>query len=154
MCSSTGLLQVIVHVCSYITGGAEGASRGELGMAAAMEDDRNAFGARREVEAADRKAWRADQKEALDELLPKATGRYRPWTSPSTLHAVAKVAMAARLVKNDHQAEQIDWVLIFHGVCMCKCTLSVCICKGALRMQHTILLLTNTCQTCGIAGRR
>ena len=47
-------------------------------MAAAMEDDRDAFGARREADAAGRKAWRAEQKEALDELLPKATGRCAP----------------------------------------------------------------------------
>ena len=45
-------------------------------MAAALEDDQNAFGAAREAEAAGRKQWRAQQKEALDELLPKATGRH------------------------------------------------------------------------------
>lgn len=68
---------ILIHADSPLLfkGGAEGPSRGELGMAAAMEDDRDAFGARREAEAADRKAWRSEQKAALDELLPKATGR-------------------------------------------------------------------------------
>ena len=61
------------HACS---GGVEEAQRGELGMAAALEDDQSAFGAAREADKASRKEWRAQQQEALDEMLPKATGRH------------------------------------------------------------------------------
>jgi hypothetical protein len=45
-------------------------------MAAALDDDRDAFGAARQAEAADRKLWRSQQKEAPDEMLPKASGRH------------------------------------------------------------------------------
>ncbi len=44
-----------------------------MGLAAAMEEDRNAYSAQRAQEAAERKNWRGEQREALDELLPKAT---------------------------------------------------------------------------------
>ncbi len=44
-------------------------------MAAALEDDRETFGAQKQAVAAERKDWRAQQQEALDEMLPKATGR-------------------------------------------------------------------------------
>ncbi|CAL8471137.1 g10679 [Coccomyxa elongata] len=55
--------------------GKEGTERSALGMAAAMEDDREAFGAQKQAQAAERKTWRREQREALDEMLPKATGR-------------------------------------------------------------------------------
>lgn len=68
---------ILISACSaHSSGGTEGTGRGELGMAAALEEDREAFGARKDAEATQRKQWRAEQKEALDELLPKATGRY------------------------------------------------------------------------------
>ena len=50
-----------------------------MGMAAALDDGRSAAGAARAegraAEAADQKNWRAEQRLALDEMLPKATGR-------------------------------------------------------------------------------
>ncbi|KAK9819276.1 hypothetical protein WJX81_004655 [Elliptochloris bilobata] len=50
-----------------------------VGMAAALDDERAAAGAERAevraAEAAERKSWRAEQRIALDEMLPKATGR-------------------------------------------------------------------------------
>jgi len=49
------------------------------GMAAALDDERAAAGAERAdaraADAAARKDWRAEQRLALDEMLPKATGR-------------------------------------------------------------------------------
>lgn len=56
--------------------GREGTERSALGMAAAMEDDREAFGAQKQAQAAERKSWQKEQREALDEMLPKATGRW------------------------------------------------------------------------------
>lgn len=54
-----------------------------MGLAAAMEEDRNAFSAQRAQDAAERKGWRAEQRDALDELLPKATaGRCGLWRPP------------------------------------------------------------------------
>jgi hypothetical protein len=67
----------------HTEGDAGAVGRGELGMAAALDEDQEAFGARKAAEAADRKQWRAEQKQALDELLPKATGRCMPFTIPS-----------------------------------------------------------------------
>ncbi|EIE20044.1 hypothetical protein COCSUDRAFT_48583 [Coccomyxa subellipsoidea C-169] len=55
--------------------GTEESGRAALGMAAALEDDRETFGAQKQAVAAERKDWRAQQQEALDEILPKATGR-------------------------------------------------------------------------------
>ena len=55
-----------------------------MGLAAAEEEDRRAFSTRRAAEAQERQKWRAEQKEALDDMLPKAEpGRsalnaYRP----------------------------------------------------------------------------
>ncbi len=49
-------------------------------MAAAIEDDREAFGTQKQAQAAERKSWQKEQREALDEMLPKATGRWL--TSP------------------------------------------------------------------------
>jgi hypothetical protein len=40
-----------------------------------MEEDREAFSGKRAEEAAERKKWRAEQRETLEELLPKAIGR-------------------------------------------------------------------------------
>jgi len=45
----------------------------DVGLAAAMEEDREAFSAKRAQDAVERKNWRSEQKETLDELLPKAT---------------------------------------------------------------------------------
>ena len=54
-------------------------------MAAALEDDQSAFGAAREADKAGRKEWRAQQRDALDEMLPKATGRHACFdTSPQS----------------------------------------------------------------------
>ena len=46
-----------------------------VGLVAAMEEDREAFSGKRAEEAAERKKWRTEQRETLDELLPKAMGR-------------------------------------------------------------------------------
>ena len=46
-----------------------------VGLVAAMEEDREAFSGKRAEEAAERNKWRAEQRETLDELLPKAMGR-------------------------------------------------------------------------------
>ena len=46
-----------------------------VGLAAAMEEDREAFSGKRAEEAAEHKKWRAEQRETLDDLLPKAIGR-------------------------------------------------------------------------------
>ena len=45
-------------------------------MAAAIEEDREAFGTQKQAQAAERKSWQKEQREALDEMLPKATGRW------------------------------------------------------------------------------
>ena len=61
----------------HIPAGSGEPSRGAVGLAAAEEEDRQAFSARRAQEAQEQKKWRADQKEALDDMLPKAEpGRY------------------------------------------------------------------------------
>ena len=43
-----------------------------MGMDAAMEDDREAA---RQGAYNERRKWRTEQKERVDEMLPKATGR-------------------------------------------------------------------------------
>ena len=53
--------------------GSNGADKTAVGLAAAMEEDRNAYSAQRAQDAAERKQWRGEQRDALDELLPKAT---------------------------------------------------------------------------------
>ena len=54
-------------------------SAAALGMAAAMEEDREAGMADRQQgranSALERKRWNAEQQQQLDEMLPKATGR-------------------------------------------------------------------------------
>ena len=54
-------------------GSSSGADKTAVGLAAAMEEDRNAYSAQRAQDAAERKQWRGEQRDALDELLPKAT---------------------------------------------------------------------------------
>lgn len=58
-----------------MSAGTEGTGRSALGMAAALDEDREAFGAQKQAEAGERKQWRAQQRELLDEMQPKATGR-------------------------------------------------------------------------------
>ncbi len=58
-------------ICRSAGGGA-GAAGVVTGMDAAMEEEREA--ARRGA-ALERRRWRKDEKEQLDELVPKATGR-------------------------------------------------------------------------------
>ena len=43
-----------------------------MGLAAAEAEDRQAFSTRRAEEAQERQKWRAEQREALDDMLPKA----------------------------------------------------------------------------------
>ena len=72
-------------------GAQQGAGTGELGMAAALEDDRDAFGAKKEADKVDRQQWRAQQREALDEMLPKATGRCARLTSSQMCTATVQL---------------------------------------------------------------
>ena len=53
-------------------GGQGAAARVVVGMDAAMEDDREAA---RQGAFSERRKWRTEQKERVDEMLPKATGR-------------------------------------------------------------------------------
>ena len=59
-----------------------------MGMAAALDDERTAAGAMRAegraADAAAQKDWRAEQRLALDEMLPKATGGTRCVPAPVT----------------------------------------------------------------------
>lgn len=58
------------------SGGAGGGGGGGTGgMAALLEDRQAARKDARAAEGADRRRWRAEQREALDEMLPKSTGR-------------------------------------------------------------------------------
>ena len=58
--------------CDRFAGGGAGTAGVVTGIDAAMEEEREA--ARRGA-ALERRRWRKDEKEQLDELLPKATGR-------------------------------------------------------------------------------
>ncbi|KAK9830029.1 hypothetical protein WJX72_009298 [[Myrmecia] bisecta] len=58
-----------------LRGGTEHASKGAIGMAAAIEEEREMHASQRAAQWQERKQWRLQQKEELDELLPKATGR-------------------------------------------------------------------------------
>jgi len=53
--------------------GSSGAVKTDVGLVAAIEEDKEAFSAKRAQDAVERKNWRSEQKETLDELLPKAT---------------------------------------------------------------------------------
>lgn len=67
-----------VHFTDSIYGsfaGSGGPSGADVGLAAAMEEDRQAFSSKRAEEAMERQKWRSEQRETLDEMLPKATGR-------------------------------------------------------------------------------
>ncbi len=55
----------------------------KVGMAAALEEDRLARESARDAERAEVRKWKADQRAELDEMLPKATGRYACWMSAS-----------------------------------------------------------------------
>jgi hypothetical protein len=60
-------------------------SKGRVGMAAALDEEQDLRLAARDAEKVDRRRWRRDEKEALDELLPKATGRWvAGWTGGQT----------------------------------------------------------------------
>lgn len=66
------------HLALWPHAGSGSADKAAVGLAAAMEEDRNAYSAQRAHDAAERKNWRAEQRDTLDELLPKATaGRCR-----------------------------------------------------------------------------
>ena len=61
-----------------------------MGLAAAMDEDRNAYSAQRAQDAAERQSWRAEQRDALDELLPKAAaGRCTLCMSPTPVLATS-----------------------------------------------------------------
>lgn len=64
----------------------------KLGMAAAMEEEREAQMGARDAELAERRRWKADQKLLLDEMLPKATGRYSPADSSCSPQQTAGIA--------------------------------------------------------------
>ena len=53
--------------------GSGGADSSALGLAAAMDEDRDAYSAQRAQDVAERQKWRSEQRDTLDELLPKAT---------------------------------------------------------------------------------
>eukprot|EP00891_Asterochloris_glomerata_P003603 jgi/Astpho2/3603/Aster-x1157 len=55
--------------------GGDALDTGAVGMAAVMEDEREAQAARRAGQQVERKAWKTEQKELMHEMLPKATGR-------------------------------------------------------------------------------
>jgi len=62
----------------------------KLGMAAALEEEREAREGRSAVKAEVRR-WKKDQRDELEEMLPKATGRYggfRPPRHPPTQRGV------------------------------------------------------------------
>ena len=61
------------HSASWRGAGSGGADKTAVGLAAAMDEDREAFSAQRAQDAVERKNWRAEQRDTLDELLPKAT---------------------------------------------------------------------------------
>ena len=47
----------------------------KLGIAAALEEEREAHALQKDLGAIERRRWKADQKLLVDELLPKGTGR-------------------------------------------------------------------------------
>lgn len=63
------------HQWGIRQGGSAELASGQVGMAAAMEEEREAHQAAREGQQVERRKWRTEQKEWLDEQLPKATGR-------------------------------------------------------------------------------
>ena len=67
------------HAWTFKGGGGGGGGGGRVGgggaMAAMLEDRQAARRDARAAEGAERRRWRAQDREALDELLPKATGR-------------------------------------------------------------------------------
>lgn len=81
---------------------------GAVGLAAAMAEDTEkryeAKGASRQAEAGERRKWRADQKELLDEMLPKATGR----EAMIEKKAARREAARARDDSPDHVSRSMD----------------------------------------------
>ncbi|DBB00478.1 hypothetical protein WJX82_000952 [Trebouxia sp. C0006] len=63
------------HQWGIRQGGDADLALGAVGMAAAMEEEREAEQAARQGQQVERRKWRADQKDWLEEQLPKATGR-------------------------------------------------------------------------------
>lgn len=63
------------HQWGIRQGGDADLASGAVGMAAAMEEEREAEQAARQGQQVERRKWRADQKDWLEEQLPKATGR-------------------------------------------------------------------------------
>ncbi|KAL3162158.1 hypothetical protein ABBQ32_009866 [Trebouxia sp. C0010 RCD-2024] len=63
------------HQWGIRPGGDADLAAGAVGMAAAMEEEREAEQAARQGQQVERRKWRTDQKEWLEEQLPKATGR-------------------------------------------------------------------------------
>lgn len=58
--------------CGYHLHTGNDAQALKLGLDAAMEEERES---QRSAERIERRRWKADQKQALDKMLPKATGR-------------------------------------------------------------------------------
>lgn len=50
--------------------------KAKLGMAAALEEEREAREGARDRERAEMRRWKADQKAEMEDMLPKATGRW------------------------------------------------------------------------------
>ena len=64
-----------------------------MGLTAAEEEDRQAFSARRAEEAQEGQKWRAAQKEALDDMLPKVEpGRSALHACPAIVRLVQAIA--------------------------------------------------------------
>jgi len=58
----------------FETGG--GLVAAKLGMAAALEEEREAREGARDAERSEVRRWKVNQRAEMDEMLPKGTGRY------------------------------------------------------------------------------